>query len=192
MSKMIKIKRGLDSARANYQLQLGEMVWATDTEELWVGDGLTIGGIKVTAKVENNYIPSNEKGIANGVATLGPNSKILDNQLPSIAITEVHVVGSEQEMIALPAQTGDVAIRTDENDSYIRNNGNSGDIADWTKLLAPLNGVQSINGLTGTVILNLDDINDATFTSLNDGDFLMRDGSNWVNSNVIDGGAYGN
>jgi len=192
MGKMIRIKRGLDSARQNYILELGELVWTIDRNELWVGDGLTSGGIKVTANIENNFIPNDEKGVANGVATLDANGLIPSNQLPAIALTDVFVVDNESEMVNLPAQTGDVAVRTDENKSYIKNNSNSGTINDWTELLTPIDSVQSVNGQTGTVVLNLSNINDVTFNSLNDGDFLSWDlnNSRWTNSNTIDGGTY--
>jgi hypothetical protein len=118
MSKTIRIKRGLDSARANYTPKLGELVWSIDEKELWIGDGSTLGGIKVTGKIEELFILKSEKGQADGVATLGLNGKIPDEQLPQLALTETYVVDSEAEMINLPAQMGDVAIRTDINNSF--------------------------------------------------------------------------
>ena len=38
----------------------------------------------VKENVESNYIPTSEKGAANGVATLGPDGKLLNTQLPNI------------------------------------------------------------------------------------------------------------
>ena len=69
--------------------------------------------------VADAAIPSAEKASANGVATLGADSKILDSQMPDLAITDTFVVASEVAMLAVVAETGDVAVRTDENKSYI-------------------------------------------------------------------------
>ena len=181
MGKMIRIKRGLDSERINYVAPLGELIWATDTQELWVGDGQTSGGIKVTTKVEQNFIPNNEKGLPGGVATLGANGKIPDNQIPAIAITNTYVVNSEQEQLALPSQEGDIAIRVDLNENYIKNSGTTGTMQDWTKLVIPPDSVTSVNGQTGVIVLNLGDINDVDLSNLTNGDLMQWDGTTWRN-----------
>src|SRR5205085_694273 len=64
-------------------------------------------------------IPLAQKGAANGVATLGADSKIPSSQLPAIAITDTFVAGSQAAMLALAAQTGDVAVRTDTSTTFI-------------------------------------------------------------------------
>lgn len=66
-----------------------------------------------------NPVDQSEKGNANGVATLDFQGKIPLQQLPAIAITDVHVVKDETEMLSLSAQQGDIAIRTDISKTYI-------------------------------------------------------------------------
>jgi hypothetical protein len=115
-------------------------------------------------------IPLSQKGAANGVATLGADSKIPGSQLPALAITSPTVVASQAAQLALAAEEGDVAIRSDLNQSYIRNNGTSGTMADWTLLLTPTDAVLSVAGKTGAVALvkgdvglgNVDNTSDAS------------------------------
>lgn len=54
-------------------------------------------------------------GAANGVATLGADGKLPVSQLPPLAINETFTVASQAAMLALTAQRGDVAIRSDLN-----------------------------------------------------------------------------
>lgn len=104
------------------------------------------------------YIPLTQKGAASGVAPLDAGGKIASSYLPSIAITDVFVVASEVAQLALtPVDEGDVVIRTDLSKSYIHNGGVAGTMADWTELLAP-GTVVSVNGQTGTVSLDSDDL----------------------------------
>lgn len=94
---------------------------------------------------------TSQKGQANGVASLGSDGKIPTYQLPAISISSTFVVSSQAAQLALTAQEGDVAVRTDENKSYIHNGGNLGAMADWQELLTPTDSVLSVNGRTGVV-----------------------------------------
>lgn len=90
--------------------------------------------------------------------------KIPTSQIPAIALTDVYVVADETEQLALTAQEGDIAVRTDENKSYAHNGGSAGDMTDWTELLTPTDSVLSVNGQTGAVTL--------TTTNISEGDNL--------------------
>lgn len=57
-------------------------------------------------------------------------------QLPPLAINETFVVASQAAMLALTAQRGDVAIRTDANRSYILASDSPGTLGDWKLLTA--------------------------------------------------------
>jgi len=144
------------------------LIWASDAKDLWIGDGSTAGGLKITANVENwansTFIPLSQKGAADGVASLDSDGKVSSSQLPAIAITETFVVDSESAQLALGAQEGDIAIRTDENKSYVHNGGTAGDMTDWTELLSPGDtAVQTVNGKAGpNVTLTTDDISEGT------------------------------
>jgi hypothetical protein len=43
----LRIRRGVDAQRSSRTFDQGEIVWTTDTRRLWVGDGITQGGIPV-------------------------------------------------------------------------------------------------------------------------------------------------
>lgn len=101
---------------------------------------------------------SAQKGVANGLATLGSDSRIPSSQVPPIAMTDIHVVASEAAQIALSAQEGDVAIRSDLSRTYIHNGGVAGSMADWTEMATPTDAVLSVNGETGSVVIDKTDL----------------------------------
>lgn len=103
-------------------------------------------------------IQSSEKAAANGVATLDAGGKLLTSQLPPLAITSTFVVANEVAQLALTVQEGDVAVRSDENKSYIALNATNGSMGDWQVLLTPTDAVLSVNGQTGVVVLSTTDI----------------------------------
>lgn len=103
-------------------------------------------------------------GTAQGdVPVLGANGKLAESVIPAVAITETFVVDSEAAMLALTAQQGDVAIRTDLNKSFILQNTPASTADNWKELLTPTNAVLSVNGKTGAVVLSGADIL-STFT----------------------------
>jgi hypothetical protein len=96
------------------------------------------------------------KGVANGYAPLNSGGKIPNAHIPSLAITDTFVVASEAAMLALSsAEQGDVAVRTDIEKSFILTDNNFNQLSSWQELLSPTDLVQSVNGLQGTVILDL-------------------------------------
>ena len=104
--------------------------------------------------VDANYIPNTLKGANSGIATLDATGKIITTQLPALAITETTVVASEAAMLALTAQVGDVAVRSDESKSYILTASPASTLANWQVLLSPPNAVLSVDGRTGAVTLS--------------------------------------
>ena len=92
-----------------------------------------------------------DKDTANGYAGLDASSKINPLQLPSLAISETFVVATEVAQLALTVQEGDIAVRTDENKSYIALNDTNATMADWQELLAPTDQVASVFGRQGVV-----------------------------------------
>jgi hypothetical protein len=100
-------------------------------------------------------IQSTEKGASNGVVPLGSDSKIASTYLPAIAITDTSVVNSQVQMLALTAEVGDVAVRTDLNKSFILKTAGASTLANWQELLTPTDAVTSVNGQTGAVSLTL-------------------------------------
>lgn len=69
------------------------------------------------------------------VATVGDDGKIQVEQLPAIALTDTFPVASQEEMLSLNAQPGDVAIRSDVSKSFILMTAPSSVLANWKELL---------------------------------------------------------
>lgn len=123
----------------------------------------------------NAAIPSSQKGAANGVATLGADSKIPSTQLPAIAITDTFAVNSQANMLALTAETGDVAVRTDINKSFILTASPASTLANWQELLTPTDAVTSVDGATGAVSLSNTYVEKSTVTTA--GDLIVANGN---------------
>lgn len=104
------------------------------------------------------------KNTAYGYAGLDSNGKLISNQLPAITITDTFVVGSQAAMLALTAETGDVAVRTDVNKSFILKGSSAGTLADWQELLTPTSSVTSVFGRQGAVTANNGDYTTALVT----------------------------
>lgn len=100
------------------------------------------------------YQLKSQRGQANGYASLNANGKIPNSQIPALAISETFIVANQAAMLALTAEQGDVAIRTDINKSFILRQEPSTTLGNWSELLTPTSPVQSVNGLTGTVVLD--------------------------------------
>ena len=173
---IIKIRRGLKSNLNTIVPLAGELVVTTDTNEVFIGDGATAGGSPIDGALKsflvdnymtntdlaNTYINVDQLGANSGVATLDAGGKVLTSQIPALAISTTTVVANEIEQLAVVAQEGDVVIRTDLNESYINNGGTAGNMSDYTKILTPIDSILSVNGKTGIVVLNTDDIDEGS------------------------------
>jgi hypothetical protein len=104
------------------------------------------------------------KNTANGYAGLGSDGKLISSQLPSITISDTFVVGSQSAMLAVTAETGDVAVRTDLNKSFILKGTNPAVLTDWQELLSPTSTVTSVFGRTGAVTAQSGDYTTAQVT----------------------------
>lgn len=102
---------------------------------------------------------SKDVGTAAGnVPVLDSNGKLVESIIPAVAISETYVVDSQSAMLALSAQVGDVAIRTDVSKSFILQSLPATTDANWKELLTPDCKVISVNGKQGAVVLTGDDI----------------------------------
>lgn len=94
-------------------------------------------------------------GAASGIAPLDAASKIPVQFLPAIAIGDTHTVANEAEMLALTAETGDVAVMAGIGNYRLATNDPT-DAANWIKLVDN-EGVESlmIDGVAHTGQVNL-------------------------------------
>lgn len=108
------------------------------------------------------YTPENAagKGAAGGYAALDGAGLVPTAQLPAMAITDVFTVADQTAMLALSAEKGDVAVRTDVGKSFILSTNSPSTLADWKEITA-VGAVTSVAGRTGAVVIAVADIADA-------------------------------
>ena len=97
---------------------------------------------------------TDQKAVINGIASLDGSGKIPTSQLPATAIADVFPVASQAAMLALTADTGDIAIRSDINKSFILRVTPASTLSNWNELLTPTDSVLSVDGNTGVVNLS--------------------------------------
>ena len=105
-----------------------------------------------------------QKGVPGGYAALDGAGKLNPSTLPAIAVTDTFVVASQAAMLALTAETGDVAVRTDVSRSFILRGADPAILANWVELATPTDTVASIFGRTGVVTAQLGDYTTAQVT----------------------------
>lgn len=85
--------------------------------------------------------------------------KVVTSQIPALAISETFVANSQAAMLALTAQTGDIAIRTDVHLNFILSGtGDPTVLSNWVQLEVVPDTVTSVNGHIGTVVLGASDV----------------------------------
>lgn len=138
---------GLTAGELFYQTGVGLNVY---TGSGWTAVGSSATSASITAAL--GYTP----------AALDGTGVLTSSQVPAIAITDTFVVATQAAMLALTAQTGDVAVRTDSSTSYILKQSPATTLANWQQLLVPNSAVISVNGNVGTVVLSTTDIAEGT------------------------------
>ena len=97
----------------------------------------------------------NSKGAANGLASLDAAGRVPIDQIPGQPLGDTFTAATEAAMLALPANNGDMAIRTDfEPDQfYILTSNSPATLADWKQVSLP-GTVASVDGKVGAVVLS--------------------------------------
>ena len=118
------------------------------------------GGSDPLTPADIGAIAATEKAAANGVATLGADSKIPTSQLPDLAVTDfLGACADEAAMLAKTGQKGDWVAREDDGKVYVVTGGTPSQASSWTALSYPASPVLGVNGKTGEVQLTAADIN---------------------------------
>ena len=167
----LNIRDTNNRARANHTgTQLASTIsdfdTAVGTTALLKANNLSDLASAVTARTNLGLGTSavTDTGTSSGnVPVLDGSGKINPSVLPALAISETSVVASEVAQLALTVQEGDIAVRTDENKSYIALNDTNATMSDWQELLAPTGAVSSVFGRSGAVIAQT---NDYTFAQI--------------------------
>lgn len=75
----LRIRRGTDSQRTGITFDLGELVWTTDTQKLFVGDGITAGGINAISTMAGTGF------------TFNPTTQRIDFSVPNLNLNTSQV-----------------------------------------------------------------------------------------------------
>lgn len=103
-------------------------------------------------------IELSEKAAPNGVATLDGAGKLPTSQLPALALVSITPVANQAAMLMLDAQPGDVAVRLDQQRTYMLAAEPASSLANWVELASPTDAVTSVNGQIGVVSLGPVDV----------------------------------
>lgn len=150
-----------------------------------------------------NKIDVSEKGAINGVAELDGTGKVPAAQLPTSVTTSRRLLGNWDGSTNTPTLADGIGTQGDE---YYVNVGGTQDLGSgsivftigdfvhydgsiWIKLDG--GKVESVNGQSGVVVLDLDDVNDVNAPAPIDGDILKHNGTEWINeqntvANIVD------
>lgn len=155
----LALKKVVDAGKG-CKVTFNEAGQVTAVEALAESDIPAIPHTKVTGLGD---VATLNKGTANGnVVVVGENGKISEDVLPALALSEVSVVDSQEAMLQLQAQPGDVAVRSDVEKSFMLKEKDASQIDSWVELKSPTDKVQSVNGKTGTVVLSTKDVAEDT------------------------------
>lgn len=144
------------SAGTFTKLTVNDKGIVTSATTLAAGD---IPALTLSKITDAGTAASKDVGVAAGnVPLLDSGGKLNTSVLPPLALTDVYTVASQAAMLALSAQQGDVAIRTDLNKTFILTDNNPSTLASWAELRTPTDAVLSVNGKTGAITLTTNDI----------------------------------
>lgn len=99
----LRIRRGTDAQRSGRTFELGELVYTIDSQQLWVGDGVTAGGAPVVGSnvagyglTYNNITKQLEvSGLTSDDITEGTNNKYFSTELAVDAVGAALVAGND-------------------------------------------------------------------------------------------------
>lgn len=175
----------LQAGEAAFVLDTGKFIIGNGTDKIVINPDVGTAGIytKVNTNAEGKVISgsslsasdipnltlvkitdagtaaSKNVGTSSGnVPVLDSNGKLDTSILPGLALTTTNVVASQTAMLALTAEPGDLAVRTDLNKTYVLKTAGASTLANWQELLTPTDTVTSVAGKTGVVTLTASDV----------------------------------
>lgn len=126
------------------------------------GSGLAVGDIPTLtlAKISDiGTVASKNTGTTSGtIPILGSGGKLDNSVIPALAISETSVVANQTAMLAIVAEVGDVAVRTDLSKTFILTKEPASTLANWQEMLTPTDSVTSVNGKVGLITINATDV----------------------------------
>jgi hypothetical protein len=140
----IQLRRGLatewaaaDAIGDGVVLAAGEVGFITDENTFKVGDGETqFGDLPYILESSlGDYIPMSQFGTPSGVATLDSSGILNVSQLPALAKVTVASAANQAARLALTAEPGDIAIQTDNGQSYVLTASPASTDGNWQALV---------------------------------------------------------
>lgn len=119
----------------------GEIGWESDTNKFKIGNGIDswvnlpyfVDSDSVNTSL-GDYVEVSTLAQPDGVATLDSNGKLESAQLPDIALVTVHAVADQSARLALSVQPGDIAIQTDNGQTYVLTATPASTNSNWTAI----------------------------------------------------------
>ncbi|MEG2310892.1 MAG: hypothetical protein RSB76_02775 [Clostridia bacterium] len=142
---------GLDTTKAYTKVKVNNFGQVVSVDNVLASDLPAIPVSKITGL--GTAATVNIGSETGNIPVLDARGKLNTTVLPSIAITDTFVVSNQAAMLALTAEVGDIAVRTDTNETYILKTAPASAIGNWVKLLIPADAVTTVNSKTGTVVL---------------------------------------
>lgn len=160
-------------------------------------DGRVTSGSQLTAEDVPNIPNTKVTGLgttstkdvgtlAGQIPILGTGGKLDTKVIPKVAISEVFVVPTEADMLALDAQTGDIAVRQDLQTTFMLQAEPATDLGNWVELQSPTDVVTSVNGKIGTIVLTTDDIGEAASLYYTEERATANFNQNWSTKRLAD------
>jgi hypothetical protein len=140
----IQLRRGTstewataDAIGAGVILAAGEVGFVTDENTFKVGDGsANFGDLPYILESSlGDYIPLSQFGTPSGVATLDSSGLLNVSQLPPLSKVTVASAANQAARLALTAQPGDIAIQTDNGQSYVLTASPASTNGNWQALV---------------------------------------------------------
>ena len=122
----LQIRRGTDAERLTIIPAAGEPVFTTDTKEMFIGDGTTVGGVKVSSELEDlTILNTTENGVP--ITTLADNvttgSIRLASNLTKLTVSNSEIIAKFDSTEILNVSTASVQVN---NSQIIVGNGSVG------------------------------------------------------------------
>ena len=160
MAKILKFKRGNTAKNNAYTGSDGELTVDTSKKTVVVHDGVIAGGsVLATESLVGTKINATEKAVANGVATLDVNGKVVLTQIPDSVLGQLEYMGTYSFSGGMPTATqkGQYWIASTDGNGYVTGdwavyNGSTFDKVDNT------DAVSTVAGRTGNVVLTKSDV----------------------------------
>jgi len=143
MAIRMQQRRGTASqwTSANPILNAGEIGFESDTNKFKIGDGINHWADLDYFIDENalgttlgDYVETALLAVANGVATLNASGKLETSQIPDLAQVTVHAVANQAARLALVVEVGDIAIQSDNGQTYVLSATPASTNANWTPI----------------------------------------------------------